>query len=70
MRDGMRRMMQAHRTLLSNDVGAAAALLLDSRVADLDVRYLPYSTLAEQRTAIARFGTGLKPIEAIARRLK
>ncbi len=37
------------------------------RVADLAVRYLPYSELAKHREAIARFGQGLKPIEAIAR---
>jgi hypothetical protein len=40
-----------------------------SRVADLDVRYLPYSELEKHREAIARFGIGLKGIEAIARRL-
>ena len=40
-----------------------------SRVADLAVRYLPYGELAQHRDAITRFGQGLKPIEAIARRL-
>lgn len=40
-----------------------------SRVADLDVRYLPYGELDRHRDAIARFGTGLKGIEAISRRL-
>jgi len=40
-----------------------------SRVADLDVRFLPYSELRAHREPIARFGQGLKPIEAIARRL-
>jgi type II restriction enzyme len=40
-----------------------------SRIGDLDVRYLPYNELAAHREAIARFGQGLKPIEAIARRL-
>lgn len=39
------------------------------RVADLAVRYLPYSELANNREAMARFGEGLRPIEAIARTL-
>jgi len=41
-----------------------------SRVADLDVRYLPYSELDKNREAIARFGQGMKPIEALARALR
>ncbi|MDX2121320.1 MAG: type II restriction endonuclease [Gemmatimonadota bacterium] len=40
-----------------------------SRIADLDVRYLPYGELERHREAMARFGRGLMPIEAIARRL-
>ncbi|MBK5231275.1 MAG: hypothetical protein JJE27_08910 [Thermoleophilia bacterium] len=40
-----------------------------SRVADLDVRFIAYGDLAENREAIARFGNGLKAIEAIAKRL-
>jgi type II restriction enzyme len=39
------------------------------RVADLEVRYLPYGELAKHREAMAKFGQGLKPIEVIARRL-
>jgi len=39
------------------------------QVANLRVRYLPYGELDRNREAIARFGTGLKPIEAIARDL-
>ena len=39
------------------------------RVADLAVRYLPYSELAKNREAMARFGQGLRPIEAAARTL-
>lgn len=35
----------------------------------LHVRYLPYSELAKHRETMARFGHGLKAIEAIARRL-
>lgn len=40
-----------------------------SRVADLDLCYLPYSELERNREAIARFGSGLKAIKAIARTL-
>lgn len=40
-----------------------------SRVADLSVRYISYGDLAKHREAIARFGEGMKAIEAIARRL-
>jgi type II restriction enzyme len=40
-----------------------------SRVADLRVRYLPYQELQANREAIARFGRGLHPIEAMARDL-
>ena len=39
------------------------------RIVDLHVRYLPYSELGRNREAIARFGSGLKPIDAIARDL-
>lgn len=39
------------------------------RVADLDVRYLPYGELARNRDAMARFGEGLKAVDAVARRL-
>ena len=38
-----------------------------SRVADLQVRFLPYGELEKNRDAIARFGTGMKGIQAIAR---
>jgi type II restriction enzyme len=40
-----------------------------SRVVDLDVRFIAYGELAKHREAIGRFGHGLKPIEAISRRL-
>jgi len=40
-----------------------------SRVSDLDVRFISYSDLSNERDAMARFGHGLKPIEAIAKRL-
>lgn len=39
------------------------------RVTDLRVRFLPYSELARHREAMARFGHGLKAIEAVARDL-
>lgn len=40
-----------------------------SRVADLGVRYLAYGDLERNREAMARFGAGLKAIEAVARTL-
>lgn len=40
-----------------------------SRIADLQVQYLPYGELERNKDAIARFGTGMKGIQAIARRL-
>lgn len=40
-----------------------------SRVAELNMRYVPYSSLREHRENIARFGMGIKPIEAIAKSL-
>ena len=40
-----------------------------SRVADLRVRYLPYSELEKNRDAMARFGQGLKAVEAVSRTL-
>jgi hypothetical protein len=39
------------------------------RVADLNVRYLPYGELERHRDAIGRFGAGLKAINAIAKTL-
>lgn len=39
------------------------------RVADLRVRYLPYGELEKHRDVMGRFGTGLRPIEAIAREI-
>jgi type II restriction enzyme len=40
-----------------------------SRIADLDISYLPYGELEKHRDSIARFGSGLKAIRAIARAL-
>lgn len=40
-----------------------------SQISNLDVRFLPYGELVAHRESIARFGHGMKAIEAIARRL-
>ena len=40
-----------------------------SRVAELGIRYLPYSQLREHRGAMARFGSGLKPLLEVSQRL-
>lgn len=34
---------------------------------ELRLKFLPYSALEEHRASMSRFGTGLKPIDAIAR---
>ena len=52
------------------DVRAQFARPAFSRVAELNLRYLPYSELETHRESIARFGQELKPIEAIARALR
>jgi type II restriction enzyme len=39
------------------------------RVADLKVRYLPYGELERNREAMARFGAGVKAIEAVTKTL-
>lgn len=38
-----------------------------SRVGDLKVRFLPYGELVRHREAMARFGQGLKAVEAVSR---
>lgn len=40
-----------------------------SRVAELDLRFLPYEALRTNREPMARFGSGLKAVQAIARPL-
>lgn len=40
-----------------------------SRVRDLRVRFLPYSQLADHRQSMARFGSGMKAVEAVSRHL-
>ena len=51
------------------DVRAQLARPAFSRVADLRVRFLPYSELEQHRDAMKRFGQGMKAIEAVARTL-
>ncbi len=53
-----------------DDVRAQLTRPAFSRVRDINVRFLPYNELASHREAIARFGTGMKGVEAIARQLK
>lgn len=48
------------------DVRAQFARPAFSRVAELDLRYLPYTELRGHRETIARFGSGLKGVLAIA----
>lgn len=52
-----------------SDVRAQLQRPAFSRIGDLDISYLPYGELEKNRDAIARFGTGLKAIRAIARPL-
>lgn len=51
------------------DVRAQLARPAFSRIADLSVRYLPYSELERNREAIARFGAGVQALEKISHRL-
>ena len=41
-----------------------------SRITDIGVRYVPYSSLEEHRHAMARFGTGMKALDAVARDMR
>lgn len=41
-----------------------------SRVAELGIRYLPYSQLQHHREAVARFGSGLKPMLELSQLLQ
>lgn len=52
-----------------DDVRAQLARPAFRRIADLNVRYLPYGDFERHRESMARFGEGLKAIEAIARTL-
>jgi len=49
-----------------NDVRAQFARPAFSRVSELDLRFLPYNALEEHREAMARFGFGMKALDAIA----
>lgn len=53
-----------------DDVRAQLARPAFQHVQQIAVRFLPYGELEKNRDAIARFGSGLKPIEAIARSLR
>jgi len=50
-----------------DDVRAQLARPAFSRVADLRVRFLPYGELERNREAMAKFGQGMRPIEALAK---
>ena len=52
-----------------HEVRAQLARPAFSRIGRLRVRYLPYGELEHNRVAMARFGRGLAPLEAIARSL-
>lgn len=52
-----------------DEVRAQLARPAFQRVENLAVRYLPYGEFEKQRESMARFGEGLKAIEAIARSL-
>jgi type II restriction enzyme len=52
-----------------DEVRAQLARPAFQHVRDLHVRYLPYGELERNRDAMARFGSGLKAIEAVARTL-
>lgn len=41
-----------------------------SRVSEMNIRYLPYSELKENKSAIARFGSGVKPLLEISQQLQ
>ncbi len=53
-----------------DDVRQQLARPAFSRVADFGIRYIPYGELERQREAMARFGSGLKPLHAISRDLR
>ena len=50
-----------------DDVRAQLARPAFSRIGDIGVRFIPYSELTRNQDNIARFGTGLRPMEAISR---
>lgn len=52
-----------------DDVRAQLARPAFSRVSDLQVRFLAYGELERHREMMARFGTGMKAVESVARTL-
>lgn len=52
-----------------NDVRAQLRRPAFRNIAELQVRFLPYSALEQHRESMARFGSGMKPVEAVARSL-
>ena len=52
-----------------SEVRAQIARPAFSRIADLEIAYLPYGELERNKDAISRFGSGLKAIKAISRAL-
>lgn len=49
-----------------SDVRAQFARPAFSRVSELDLRFLPYTALQQHRESMARFGTGMKGLDALA----
>jgi hypothetical protein len=54
---------------LPSDLAASPGATTRAEPTDLQVRYLLYGELERNRDAMARFGSGLKAIEAVARTL-
>jgi type II restriction enzyme len=52
-----------------SDVRAQLARPAFQRINDLRIRFLPYGELSRHRDAMARFGQGMKAVEAVARTL-
>jgi type II restriction enzyme len=68
--DGLRGLFVVAPDGREDDVRRQIARPAFRSIARLDVRYLPYGELRRNREAMARFGEGLKAIEAIARRVE
>lgn len=67
--DGVADMFLVAPDAREKDVRVQIARPAFSRIADLNMAYLPYSELASHREQIARFGSGMKAIRAIAKPL-
>ena len=68
MRSGILRLNAQYRDV-EDDVRVQLRRPAFRGVSHLHVRFLPYSELERHRDAMARFGSGLKAIEAVARTL-